>query len=241
MNIYDYPKEMNIALNYKKEGKSFKQYEKEVQNHLQPIECQIFWLLAEDVLDIVAEEVNKAGVDTASIIAEKEREINKLKKRIDKISGNFDVSDEGFGFKAIGRVLVNVSNDSGTHDITTANTYDIKSSTVSGRGLATSIEKSQALGNWFIVKDLDTGSKRAYRLNNLEGYTELRYPTVTKPAPAPEDPWKSWDPDERVQPSNTENKYSWDEETTKKSFAWMFNGEHNDNNSSDYGNNGGGF
>ena len=237
MNVYDYPKEMNMALNYKQEGKTFEQYEAYAQNHLQPIECQIFWLLAEDVMDIVAEETNKETAELAKLLGEKDREINKLKKKIDKMNGNFDVSDEGFGFKAIGRVLVNVSNDSGTHDITTANTYDIKSSTVSGRGLATSIEKSQALGNWFIVKDLDTGSKKAYRLNNINGYTELRYPMVTETSPIPEDLPKKFDPDKRVkkcEPSITEIcGYS------DAHFNGEYHGEEPD--SSNYGDNGGGF
>lgn len=200
MMIHEYAEALDNAVKFKESGKSFEQYEKEAQSKMQPIECQMMWVMAEYVMDKTAEVVNKETAELAKLLGEKDREINKLKKKIDKMSGNFDISDDDFGFKAIGRVLVNVSNDSGTHDITTANTYDIKSSTVSGRGLATSIEKSQALGNWFIVKDLDTGSKKAYRLNNIDGYTELRYPMVTEPSPVPEDPWESWNPDERVQP-----------------------------------------
>ena len=260
MNVYDYPKELNEALKYKREGKTFDQYESAVQNHLQPVECQIFWLLAEDVMDIVAEETNKETAELAKMLGEKDREINKLKKRLDKMSGNFDISDEEFGYKAIGQVFVTVSRDNIrydgglTDDVITAKTYDPRSSgTVSGRGLATSIEKSQALGNWFIIKDLDTGSKKAYRLNNIDSYAELRYPMVTEPAPVPEDTWKSWDPDERVyppvkdydRPMNEEeierHKQYWDEKAAKEHLTRRCNGEHDDGDSSDYGNNGGGF
>lgn len=187
MNVYDYPKELNEALKYKREGKTFEQYESAAMDHLSPIECQIFWLLSEDVMGIVAEETSKETTELAKMLGEKDREINELKKRLDKMSGNFDISDEGFGYKAIGQVFVTVSRDSVRYDggltdnVITAKTYDPRSSgTVSGRGLATSIEKSQALGNWFIVRDLDTGSKKVYRLNNIDGYTELRYPMVTE-------------------------------------------------------------
>ena len=109
MNVYDYPKELNTALNYKKEGKTFEQYESAAQDHLQPIECQIFWLLAEDVMDIVAEEVNKETAEISKMLGEKERELNKLKKRLNKMSGTLDISDnDDFEFKAIGKVGVTI-------------------------------------------------------------------------------------------------------------------------------------
>lgn len=211
MNIYDYPKELNAALIYKKEGKTFEQYESAVQDHLQPIECQIFWLLAEDVMDIVAEEVNKETADISKMLGEKERELNKLKKRLDKMSGSLDISDhEDYEFKAIGKVSVTIGrgiNGAAIDDVVLAKTYDEVSNTVSGKGLTTKIEKSQTLGNWFVVLDLDTGSKKAYRLNNVEGYTELRYPMVTEPSPIPEDLPKKFDPDKRVEPSANELNY----------------------------------
>lgn len=238
MNVYDYPKELNAALSYKKEGKTFEQYESAAQDHLQPIECQIFWLLAEDVMDIVAEEVNKETAEVGKMLGEKERELNKLKKRLNKMSGTLDISDhEDFGFKAIGQVSVTIGrgiNGAVTSDDIIAKTYDRKSKTVSGKGLMTKIEKSQTLGNWFVVLDLDTGSKKAYRLNNIEGYTELRYPMVTEPSPVLEDLPKKFDPDKRVEPSITE--------ICGYSDAY-YNGEyHGDEpDPSNYGDNGGGF
>jgi len=227
MNIYDYPKELNVALMCKKEGKTFEQYESAAQDHLQPIECQIFWILAEDVMDIVAEEVNKETAEISKMLGEKECEANKLKKRLDKMSGTLDISDhEDYEFKPIGQVCVSrdrVLPD----DVITAKTYDEKSKTVSGKGLATKIEKSQTLGNWFVVLDLDTGSKKAYRLNNVQEYTELRYHIS-------ENTSKKFDPDKRVTPSATE--------LCGYSDA-HFNGEyHGDEpNPSNYGDNGGGF
>jgi len=207
MNIYDYPKELNVALMCKKEGKTFERYESAAQDHLQPIECQIFWILAEDVMDIVAEEVNKETAEISKMLGEKEREANKLKKRLDKMSGTLDISDhEDYEFKPIGQVFVTVNRDSVcydgavTDDVIKAKTYDEESKTVSGKGLATKIEKSQTLGNWFVVLDLDTGSKRAYRLNNIEGYTELRYPISGNTS-------KKFDPDKRVKPSVNELEY----------------------------------
>lgn len=223
MNVYDYPKELNTALMYKREGKTFEQYESAAQDHLQPIECQIFWILAEDVMDIVAEEVNKETAEISKMLGEKERELNKLKKRLNKMSGTLDISDhEDFGFKAIGQVSVTIYsltssegrgiNGAAIDDVVLAKTYDEVSNTVSGKGLTTKIEKSQTLGNWFVVLDLDTGSKKAYRLNNVEGYTELRYPMVTEPSPIPEDLHKKFDPDKRVEPSVNEIDYIKEEE-----------------------------
>lgn len=232
MNVYDYPKELNVALMCKKEGKTFDQYESAAQDHLQPIECQIFWILAEDVMDIVAEEVNKETTEISKMLGEKEHELNKLKKRLNKMSGTLDISDsEDFGFKAIGKVCVTIGrgiNGAVTSDDVISQTYDQKSKTVSGKGLATKIEKSQTLGNWFVVLDLDTGSKRAYRLNNIEGYTELRYPMVTEPSP------EKFDPDKRVTPSATELcGYS------DAHFNGKYHGDEPD--PSNYGENGGGF
>lgn len=159
-------------------------------------------------MDIVAEEVNKETADISKMLGEKEREINKFKKKIDKMSGSLDISDnEDFGFKAIGQVSVTLGrgiNGAAIDDVVLAKTYDEVSNTVSGKGLVTKIEKSQTLGNWFVVLDLDTGSKKAYRLNNVEGYTELRYPMVTEPSPVSEDLPKKFDPDKRVEPSITE-------------------------------------
>lgn len=203
MNVYDYPKELNVALAYKKEGKTFEQYESAAQDHLQPIECQIFWLLAEDVMDIVAEEVNKETAEISKMLGNKESELNKLKKKLDKMSGSLDISDnDDFEFNAIGQVSVTIGrgiNGAVASDDVIAKTYDRKSNTVSGKGLITKIEKSQTLGSWFVVQDLDTGSKKTYRLNNVEGYTELRYPMVTEPSPVPEDLPKKFDPDKRVE------------------------------------------
>lgn len=216
MNVYDYPKELNVALIYKKEGKTFEQYESDAQQYLQPIECQIFWLLAEDVMDIVAEEVNKETTEISKMLGEKERELNKLKKRLDKMSGCLDISDnDDFEFNAIGQVSVTIGrgiNGAVASDDVIAKTYDQKSKTVSGKGLVTKIEKSQTLGNWFVVQDLDTGSKKAYRLNNVQEYTELRYPMVTEPSPVPEDLSKKFDPDKRVEPSANELEYIKEEE-----------------------------
>lgn len=216
MNVYDYPKELNTALTYKKEGKTFEQYESAVQDHLQPIECQIFWLLAEDVMDIVAEEVNKETTEISKMLGNKESELNKLKKKLDKMSGSLDISDnDDFEFNAIGQVSVTIGrgiNGAVASDDVIAKTYDRKSKTVSGKGLTTKIEKSQSLGNWFVIIDLDTGSKKTYRLNNVEGYTELRYPMVTEPSPVPEDLSKKFDPDKRVEPSANELEYIKEEE-----------------------------
>lgn len=253
MNVYQYPKELNAALIYKKEGKTFEEYEAAAQNLLQPIECQIFWLLAEDVMNIVEEEVNKETAEAGKMLGEKEREIAKLKTRLNKMSGGLDISDdEEFEENAIGRVFVTVIKDNIISDVIESKTYDEKSKTVSGKGLITKIEKSETLGDWFIVKDLDTGSKKAYRLNNVEGYTELRYPMVTECSPVPEDlqnaKWaelydeaiktiksdKGFDPDKRVEPSVTE--------ICGYSDA-HFNGEYHgeEQNPSNYGENGGGF
>ena len=190
MNIYEYPKELNAALMYKKDGKTFEQYESAVQDRLQPIECQIFWMLAEDVMDIMTEEVNKETAEISKILGEKDRELNKLKKRLDKMSGTLDISDnEDHEFKPIGQVFISVGNrfdGSITDDVVVAKAYDAESNTVTGKGLMTKIEKSETLGDWFVIIDLDTGSKRACRLKNVEGYTELRYP-VSEDRPKEED------------------------------------------------------
>lgn len=233
MNVYDYPKELNVALMCKKEGKTFDQYESAARDHLQPIECQIFWILAEDVMDIVAEEVNKETTEISKMLGEKEHELNKLKKRLNKMSGTLDISDsEDFGFKAIGKVFVR-RDCILAPDVITAKTYDEKSNTVSGKGLTTKIEKSETLGDWFVVLDLDTGAKQGYRLNNVQVYTELRYPMVAEPSP------EKFDPDKRVTPKRVTPSAT---ELCGYSDA-HFNGEyHGDEpDPSNYGENGGGF
>lgn len=205
MNVYQYPKELNAALIYKKEGKTFEEYEKEAQKYLQPIECQIFWLLAEDVMDIVAEEVNKETAEVGKMLGEKEREINKLKTSLNKMSGGLDISDdEELGTNAIGRVYVSVDRNNVRYDgsvlddVVEAKTYNAPSKTISGKGLVTKIEKSEPLGDWFVVVDLDTGSKKAYRLDNVQGYTELRYP-VPEDLQNTKKSDKKFDPDKRVE------------------------------------------
>lgn len=258
MMIHEYAEALDNAVKFKESGKSFEQYEKEAQSKMSPIECQMMWIMAEYVMDKTAEVVNKETAELVKQLGKKESELNKLKKRLNKMSGALDISDnEDYEFNAIGKVSVTIGsgiNGAVTSDDVIAKTYDRKSKTVSGKGLTTKIEKSQTLGNWFVVHDLDTGSKKVYRLNNVDGYAELRYPMVTEPAPIPEDIPKKFDPDKRVHPKEPKeydgpmneeeaerHKQYWNEKAAKKYLERRCNGEHDDGDPSNYGDNGGGF
>ena len=192
MNIYDYPKELNEALKYKREEKTFEQYEAAAQRHLQPIECQIFWLLAEDVMDIVAEEVNKETAELVKQLGEKDAKLTRQKEMLNKLYGSLAGNPDGSpivegALNGIGHVIYKVEGDDKEYEAF-AFKYDDDSRALNGRGLDITIQKNQTLGNWFIITDLDTGSRRAHRLKDIVSWTELRYPMVTETSPIPEDP-----------------------------------------------------
>ena len=238
MMIHEYAEALDNAVKFKESGKSFEQYEKEVQSKMQPIECQMMWVMAEYVMDKTAEVVNKETAELAKLLGEKDAKLTKQKEMLNKYYGNFNADGVEFADRPIGRVIFNTEEKSGSYDCV-AYTFSEGVGTVTGRGLDVTIIKNQITGNWFVVTDLDTGSKRCHRLNDIKSYTELRYPkTVNKePAPIPEDLPKKFDPDKRVkkcEPSITEICGCSDAH-----FNGEYHGEEPD--SSNYGDNGGGF
>lgn len=229
MMIHEYAEALDNAVKFKESGKSFEQYEKEAKSKMPTIECQMMWIMAEYVMDKTAEVVNKETAELVKQLGEKDAKLTKQKVMLNKYYGNFNSDDVGFADRPIGRVILNTI-DNGKFDNyeCVADTFNEKSGTVTSKGLDVTIVKNQLTGNWFVVTDLDTGSRRCHRLNDIKSYTELRYPKTVNKEP------EKFDPDKRVKP------YSCPELDYRDAY---FNGEYHgeEPDSSDYGNNGGGF
>ena len=236
MMIQDYAPELNNAIELKKKGYSFDMYEHHVQDHMAPSEAQVIWSLAEYAMDKIAEEVNKETAELNKMLGEKDRKLVKQKEMLNKYYGSLagDTDDE-ISSQIIDRVIFRVEGSNTEYEAISESKM---------KGLEVSIQKNQTLGNWFIITDLDTGSRGVHRLKDIVSWKELRYPRANS---EPKDEFdkeksfdwmfgheKKFDPDKRVEPSITEIcGYS------DAKYNGEYHGDEPD--PSNYGDNGGGF